>query len=197
MTDLLRDTYENALLPDGRSKNGTPLFRRVCPQCGDVKLVDKRKIGKLCMGCSNRSRATHNLSSHPLYRLLHTIRGRCECRSATHYRYYGGRGIKVCREWIDDPAAFVNWALENGWQKGLDIDRIDNDGDYSPSNCQFITRRENSQKRRRGTTTIEKARAVKAALSSGASITEAASAAGVTYMAAWHIKNSPGVWSNA
>jgi len=60
---------------------------------------------------------------------------------------YGGRGVAVCDEWLD-PKAFCEWALATGYERGLTIDRIDNDGDYEPSNCRFITTEENNQNRR-------------------------------------------------
>lgn len=134
---------------------------------------------------------------HPLYRLLKNIEARCRHPSATHYEYYGGRGITVCREWLDDPRTFVQWAMDNGWRSGLEVDRIDPNGNYEAGNCRITTHRLNSQRTRRIKTTIEQARYVKALLTGGASVKYAASEAGVTYMVAWHIKNSPDVWSNA
>lgn len=62
---------------------------------------------------------------------------------------YGGRGIKICPEW-DHPkghVAFISWALANGWAEGLQIDRADNNGGYSPENCRFVTLKENLKNR--------------------------------------------------
>jgi hypothetical protein len=64
------------------------------------------------------------------------------------YKYYGGRGISVCPEWENDPVEFYNWCIENGWKKGLQIDRIDNDGNYEPGNCRFVTTQENNLNKR-------------------------------------------------
>lgn len=133
---------------------------------------------------------------HPLYRVFSNLKARCHSKTATHYEYYGGRGIAVCDEWRQNPPAFVKWAEANGWQPGLEVDRIDSDGDYSPGNCRITTHRENSQRTRRIKTTPAQARKVRSEMSKGVSIKEAAAAAGVTYMVAWHIKNSPGVWNN-
>jgi hypothetical protein len=71
------------------------------------------------------------------------------CYNANHPRFhrYGGRGIKVCDEWLQNRASFREWAISNGYKKGLHIDRIDNNGDYSPENCRVITPFENSLNR--------------------------------------------------
>lgn len=186
-----------------RSSNGTRLYRKVCA-CGAVSIVDIRKLGIPCHPCAMKARRTHGLTTghgtheqwHPLYRLLSGIKSRCLYPSHRNYKYYGGRGISVCREWSDDPLVFVQWANANGWRHGLEIDRIDPNGNYCPENCRFLTHQENSQRTRRIKTTPQQAAQVKELFRAGASIKTAALAAGVTYMVAWHIKNSPGVWSN-
>jgi hypothetical protein len=61
---------------------------------------------------------------------------------------YFERGISVCQEWLNDPTNFVEWSRENGYKKGLEIDRIDNNGNYGPSNCRFVTRLVNIHNRR-------------------------------------------------
>ena len=73
------------------------------------------------------------------------MRARCNIKTIPSYKTYGGRGIKVCSDW-DDYKEFKNWALDNGYDDSLTIDRIDNDGNYEPSNCQWITREENIRK---------------------------------------------------
>lgn len=71
------------------------------------------------------------------------IKERCYNPKSNNYRAYGARGIRVCEEWLHDSKAFAKWCLSNGYQIGLEIDRIDNNGNYEPSNCQFLTKREN------------------------------------------------------
>jgi len=67
------------------------------------------------------------------------MKGRCYTKSNTGYPRYGAKGITVCEEWINNPEAFINWALENGFKKGLSIDRIDGTKGYSPDNCRYVT----------------------------------------------------------
>lgn len=78
-----------------------------------------------------------------IYRLWGYIKERCYRNTSRNFHNYGGRGIVMCDEWKNDSKAFVFWCLENGYRKGLDIDRKDNDGPYSPDNCRFVTRKVN------------------------------------------------------
>lgn len=82
-----------------------------------------------------------------LYCVWKTMILRCEDEKREKYPAYGGRGIKVCEEW-HDVGTFFQWALENGYKHGLQIDRIDNNGNYCPENCHWVTAKENSRNRR-------------------------------------------------
>ena len=84
-------------------------------------------------------------------RLLKTfshMKERCYDEKNKAYKNYGGRGITICQEWLDDREKFIKWALENGYQEHLSIDRTNNDGNYEPSNCRWVTISENNQNRR-------------------------------------------------
>ena len=82
-----------------------------------------------------------------LYGVWSTMMHRCYDDKRVKYPDYGGRGIKVCKEW-HDPNIFIDWAETNGYSAGLQLDRIDNNGNYSPDNCRFVTPKTNSRNRR-------------------------------------------------
>jgi len=89
-------------------------------------------------------------AKHPLHTTHIGMLQRCGqkhgCRSASNLRRYRDRGIRVCDEWRHFPT-FEAWAMKHGWRKGLQIDRIDPDKDYSPDNCRIVTPKENSRHR--------------------------------------------------
>lgn len=86
-------------------------------------------------------------STPSYYRTWVGMKQRCDNPNNPKYKRYGGRGIKVCDEWRDI-VNFQKWSLENGWSEGCSIDRIDNDGDYCPENCRWISVSKNSRKKR-------------------------------------------------
>ena len=96
----------------------------------------------------NRSKK-HGMTNTRLYGVWNTMRQRCLNPNNHKYKNYGGRGIKVCDEWLHDFMAFYDWSMDNGYKPGLTIDRINNDGNYEPNNCRWTTMKVQNNNRRK------------------------------------------------
>ena len=126
-----------------------------CPYCGKKieRILNNGKRYQSC-GCANKQLKSKTGMIHGdakrgqvtrLYRIWRNMKERCERPSNSWYKYYGGKGVKVCKEW-QEYKNFKKWALENGYQDDLTIDRIDSDWDYCPENCQWLSASENYSK---------------------------------------------------
>lgn len=94
----------------------------------------------------NKFNFKHGLVSHPLYRVWGSMKQRCYDPNSPAFKYYGQRGIVVCQEWREFKP-FYEWAISSGYQQGLFLDRINNDGNYEPTNCRFTTPLESNRNR--------------------------------------------------
>lgn len=133
--------------------------RWVCQcECGNKVVVRtdtlRSKRTKSC-GCLQRDllverkpRKIHGKSKERLYTMFHNMHKRCYDKDHISFRNYGGRGIGVSEEWRNDFESFYEWSIKNGYNDNLTIDRINNDNDYSPVNCKFITHKEQQNNRR-------------------------------------------------
>lgn len=160
--EIVKGSVFNSLTLTGNysfivTKEGRRLVVEAKCKCGKVKNYPYRYLvtgnTKSC-GCLRRenilaTKVTHALSGHPLYSVYQDMKRRCYDKKNGSYKNYGGRGIEVYIEWINDVKAFCDWGMANGYEKGLEIDRINNDGNYEPSNCRFITRAVGNRNTRR------------------------------------------------
>lgn len=134
----------------GRNKYKYRLWRCKC-DCGNEIIVTtnllQRGKTKSC-GCYKIDKATtHGQSKTRLYGIWCKMLSRCTNKKLWNYKNYGGRGITICTEWQSfEP--FYKWAMANGYRDDLTLDRKDNDGDYCPENCRWVTQKEQQNNKR-------------------------------------------------
>lgn len=158
------DIIGDFILVEEYKKNGGYYYTVKCKECGAVKTASTSNVVKGICKCKCKSQSVNTKtmlnelgidSNHLLYKKYQNMIRRCynaSPKSANYKNYtikktaYSGDGINICKLWLDNFPLFYEWALANGWNENLHIDRIDSDGDYGPWNCQFLTMSDNTQK---------------------------------------------------
>lgn len=135
---------------DYKSNDNHRMFRVKCSKCGfeTDMIMHKIKYTKNCTHLkTNGDYQTYNMrwNNQKLSNIFRGMMGRCYSKTDKSYRWYGAKGIGVCKEWIDNPRLFEDWSMKHGYQEGLTIDRIDETKDYCPENCRWITREDNAR----------------------------------------------------
>lgn len=121
------------------------------------------------------------------YNTWQNMKARCLQKNHPKYPRYGGRGIIVCDDWLS-VTGFYEWVKISGWREGMSIDRIDNDGNYEPSNCQWLTMCDNSRKKRTTKITFVQAQEIRVRLDNGEDEYALANEYGVVHGTIWFIK---------
>lgn len=155
------ERVEDVINPNGKR---TIQYKCKC-DCGKEKIIRKCHLSNgsiISCGCFHKEqlgqmRRTHGFShKERLYSVWLNMKDRCYNPKNNHYNSYGGRGITVCDEWNNDYLCFRKWCRENGYfeeimgsgRNNITIDRIDVNGNYEPSNCRFLTNRDNCLNKR-------------------------------------------------
>jgi len=128
---------------DGTNDSGRKMCLAQC-RCGKIIRI-RQDSAKNRQSCGCQSNKTHGSSYTRLYNIWLRMKARCYNKNEHCFKWYGGKGVAICMEW-QDYIVFEQWAINNGYADDLTIDRLSSNGNYEPSNCEWVTRGENSRR---------------------------------------------------
>lgn len=134
---------------DFKSNDGHRMFHVKCSECGWETNMQMHQI-KYTMFCRHTDLAGNYITPYEwndkrIGNIFGGMKRRCYNPKERAYRWYGAKGIKICDEWLNNPLSFEDWALSHGYQNDLTIDRIEENKDYSPMNCRWVTNKDNAK----------------------------------------------------
>lgn len=145
--DITGERYGNlvAISPTGKKTNSGGYIWLFKCDCGKEKALPSNSVRsglvKSC-GCMLKR---HGMTGTRLFRIWVDMKQRCTNKNYPQYYLWGGKGITVCNEWLHDFVSFHKWATSSGYKDNLTIDRINTNGNYEPSNCRWVTPKEQAR----------------------------------------------------
>lgn len=147
--NLINQKFNRLTVLERSNNSGKKVMWKCRCECGNITFVSTSNLrcnkAKSC-GCLkleefSKRFVKHNQRNTKLYEIWKSIKNRCLNPKSLAYKNYGGRGITICQKWKDDFMEFYTWSMQNGYNENLSIDRINNDGNYEPSNCRWVDRK--------------------------------------------------------
>ena len=145
LNDLTNKTFGSwkVLYRNGSTPNKASVWRCKCLLCGSERDVVGASLtsgsSTKCRACVPRTTLKKPHRNERVYNIYKGMKQRCHNPNSPSYSRYGAKGIAVCQEWLNNPDAFIEWALKSGYTDALTLDRIDTTRGYSPDNCRWAS----------------------------------------------------------